>query len=63
MRSWPTGGCFTVEGEGIMKLLYITSTILFTALIRTVVMFQFVITVSLRSPHDMLGQTDGIGRS
>jgi hypothetical protein len=24
-RSWPIRGCYTIEGEGIIKLLYITN--------------------------------------
>jgi hypothetical protein len=47
-----------MEGEGIIKLLYITNIKLCTAFIGTVVMIQFDITVSLRLPHDMPGQTE-----
>jgi hypothetical protein len=42
-----------MEREGINNLLYMTNIILRTAVIRTVVMITFDITVSLKSPHDM----------
>jgi hypothetical protein len=46
-----------MEGGGIITLLYITNTILHTAVVIKVVMIQFDITVALRSPHDIPGQT------
>jgi hypothetical protein len=36
-RPWPTGGRYAMEGEEIIKLLYITNIILYTAAIRRVV--------------------------
>ena len=61
-RSWPTGSCCALEGERIIQLLYITNIILLTSVIRTVVVIQFGVTVSLMSPHDMFGQTQmGLG--